>query len=117
MIPKIISGILMLATVYLNFKHGWAGITNTMQEEETKLLAGIGLTKTGMYVLSVASLTVCILTVIPGTFVIGNIINAVSILVIIALALNAKNYKLALIEIPFLLLPLVLIWLGHPLKK
>jgi hypothetical protein len=70
-----------------------------------------------MYVLSVASLTVCILTVIPGTFVIGNIINAVSILVIIALALNAKNYKLALIEIPFLLLPLVLIWLGHPLKK
>jgi len=32
------------------------------------------------------------------------------------LALKAGNYKFALIEIPFLLIPLMLIYLRHPLK-
>ena len=107
----------MLITGYLNFKHGWAGITNNLQAEEAKMMTDIGLTKFFVFLLSVFSLSVCILTVIPKTFFIGNIINAISILVIIAFALNAKNYKLAFIEIPFLLIPLILIWLGHPLKS
>ena len=117
MILKIISGLLMLITVYLNLKHGWAGITNRLQAEEAKMMTDIGLTRFIIFTLGVSGLMVSILTVIPKTFLIGNIINAVSILVVIAFALNAKNYKLVLIEIPFLLIPLILIWLGHPLKK
>jgi hypothetical protein len=38
-------------------------------------------------------------------------------LLIMALSLKTGNLKTALIEIPFLLMPLVMIWLGHPLKK
>jgi hypothetical protein len=33
-----------------------------------------------------------------------------------ALALKAGNYKFAFIEVPFLLVPLLLIYLGHPFK-
>jgi hypothetical protein len=117
MILKIISGILILVTVYLNFKHGWAGITNKLEPEEAKMMTDIGLTRSIVLLISILSLLVCILTLLPRTFFIGNIINATSILIIIAFALNAKNYKLALIEIPFLLIPLFLIWAGHPLKR
>jgi hypothetical protein len=98
-------------------KHGWIGITNSMDAGEAKLMSDIGLTKFAITLLSIVSLAVAILTVIPSTFFIGNIINATSILVIIAFSLNSGNYKLAFVEIPFLLIPLVLIWLGHPLKS
>lgn len=117
MLAKIISGILILVTVYLNFKHGWAGITNNVKQEEAKMMTDLGLTKTILLIVSVLCLAVCVLTLIPQTFFIGNIINAISILLIMAFALRSGNYKMALIEIPFLLLPLLLIYLGYPLKK
>jgi hypothetical protein len=53
----------------------------------------------------------------PQTFFAGNLLGAAVILLIVALALNAGNIKMALIEVPFFLMPLILIWLGHPLKK
>jgi len=37
--------------------------------------------------------------------------------VMIAMVLKVGNYKFALIEIPFLMLPLILIYLGHPFKN
>lgn len=42
---KIISGIFILVTVYLNFKHGWSGITGDMSPEETKMMSDIGIGK------------------------------------------------------------------------
>lgn len=53
---------------------------------------------------------------IPRTFFVGNVLNAITIVVIMALALNAGKPRIALIEIPFLALPLILIWLKHPLR-
>jgi len=117
MIVKAISGLLILVTVYLNFKHGWAGITNNLKPEEAKMMTDLGLNKTMVTVISVLSLSVCVLTLLPQTFFIGNIINAFSILLIMAFALRSGNYKIILIEVPFFLLPLLLIYLGHPLKK
>jgi hypothetical protein len=114
---KIISGILILVTVYLSFKHGWAGITMNMKPEETKMMTDLGIGKSLLMVISVASLAVCVLVLIPQTFFIGNLLNATVVLLMMALALRAGDIKFALIEIPFLLMPLVLIWLGHPFKK
>jgi hypothetical protein len=53
----------------------------------------------------------------PRTFFLANVLNAVLILLIMALALRVGNLKTALIEIPFLAMPLLLIWLKHPLEK
>jgi hypothetical protein len=114
---KYISGLLLLITIYLNAKHGWVGLSNTMSPEETKMMADLGFNKTVVLVISVLSFVICALVLFPQTFFVGNVLNAFVILAIMAFALKGGNYKLALIEIPFLCMPLVLIYLGHPLKK
>lgn len=42
---KIISGILILITAFLSFKHGWAAITNNASPEEAEMFTQIGITK------------------------------------------------------------------------
>jgi hypothetical protein len=114
---KIISGILVLLTVYLNFKHGWAGLNNSMSEAETTMMTNLGIHKMMVTLISTFSLVTCLLVLFPQTFFWGNILNAIIILVIMGFALQTGNFKIALIEIPFLLMPLLLIYLGHPFKK
>lgn len=114
---KIISGLLLALTLYLNGKHAWSGITMNMKPEETKMLSDIGIGSSFILPIGIVSLVICILLLFPQTFFVGNLLSAAMILVIMALALQAGNIKIALIEIPFLVMPLVMIWLGHPLRK
>ena len=114
---KILCGLLILTTIFLNFKHGWSGITNTMKPEEAKMISDLGINKSMLMVISVLSLAICMLVLFPQTFFVGNMVNAAIILLIMGLALKTGNLKTALIEIPFLLMPLVMIYLGHPFKK
>lgn len=114
---KIISGILIIVSIYLSVKHGWSGITNKMSIKETKMLSDLGINKTMGQIVAILSFVVAIFLLFPQTFFVGNLINATMILVIMALALKTGNYKISFIEIPFLLMPLILIYLGHPLKK
>lgn len=117
MVLKIISGVLILITVYLNFKHGWAGVTNSMSEGETKMMADLGIGKAWFLPIGLISFLICLLVLFPQTFFVGNVLNATFILLIMSLALRAGVTKIALIEIPFLLMPLLMIYLGHPLKR
>jgi hypothetical protein len=114
---KILSGALILVTIFFCFKHGWPGITGNMKPEETKMMADLGIGKTLMLTISVLNLAVCLFILLPQTFFVANLCNAAVILLIMALAMKTGNVKIALIEIPFLLLPLILIYLGHPFKK
>lgn len=114
---KIISGILIVVTVFFNVKHGWAGLTNKVSPEQSKMFADIGIDRPLGIIIGLLTLAVAVLVLFPKTFFAGNLINASLILLIMALALNKGNVKLTLIEIPFLILPLLLIYLGHPLKK
>lgn len=114
---KILSGILILLTAFLSIKHGWSGVTGTMNAAETKMISDLGIGKTLMVGISVVSLAIGLLIFFPQTFFAANVANAAIILLIMALALKTGNIKTALIEIPFLLMPLVLIYLGHPFKK
>jgi hypothetical protein len=117
MIPKIVCGVLIIITVFLNAKHGWSGISNSMSAEETKMMTDIGIGQRWFLLIGVVSFVICLLVLFPQTFFVGNIINAVLILLILSLALKAGVMKIAFIEIPFLLMPLIMIYLGHPLKK
>ena len=112
---KILSGVLILITAFLSFKHGWEGLTN--KPETVNMLTELGIGEIGGKVLSVLSLAVGLLILFPQTFFAGNLLNAAVILLIMALALKTGNLKTALIEIPFLLMTLAMIWLGHPFKK
>jgi len=114
---KIISGILILITVFLSFKHGWDGLTLEVKPGENDMMGSLGINKTGILIISILSIAVGLLVLFPQTFFVGNLINAAIILLIMALALKTNNLKIALIEIPFLIMPLLMIWLGHPFKK
>lgn len=116
-ILKIISGILILTTAFLSFKHGWEGLTVDVKPDEPNLFTQLGIGKTGVFLISLLSIAVGLMVLFPQTFFAGNLINAVMILSIMALSLKTGNLKIALIEIPFLLMPLVMIYLGHPFKK
>jgi hypothetical protein len=115
MYMKIISGILILITAFLSFKHGWSGLT--MKPDAANMLTELGIGRNVGLLISALSLAIGIMVLFPQTFFVGNLLNALIIVVIMALALNTGNIKTALIEIPFLLIPLILIWLGHPFKK
>lgn len=114
---KILSGALMIVTIYFCFKHGWPGVSGNMKPEETKMITDLGIGKVLLLTISIINLAVCALILFPQTFFIANLANAVGIVLMMALALKSGNWKMTLIEIPFLLLPLLLIYLGHPLKK
>lgn len=114
-IIKIISSILILITAFLSFKHGWDGLS--MKSETNEIVNALGISKPLILTISVLSLAVGVLVLFPQTFFIGNVLNAMLIVLIMALSLKAGNLKTALIEIPFLLMPLVMIYLGHPLRK
>ena len=114
---KIISGLLLLVSVYLSVQHGWAGITQTLKPAEAEMLAGLGFTKPTLYAFSVYTLAVAGLLLFPQTFFLGNLLNAAGFLLLAGLALRTGNLRLAATELAILLLPLVLIWLKHPLAK
>lgn len=114
---KILSSLLILIAAFLSFSHGWSGVSGTVKPEEVNMMAEAGLTKAIMLPISILSLAVGILVLIPQTFFWGNLLNAGMILFIMAFSLRSGHTKLALIEIPFLIMPLLLIWLGHPFKR
>jgi hypothetical protein len=114
---KLISGILILVVSVLSILHGWGGVTNNVKPEEAAKIASWGIGKPMNTLMSFMNIIVAILILFPKTFFWGNILGAALIVLVMGFQLSTNNLKAAIIEIPFLLLPLVLIWLGHPLKK
>jgi len=57
------------------------------------------------------------LIIFPKTFVWGNFLMAAGILLIICFHLFDRDLKGVAIELPFLLLNLIIIYLQHPLKN
>src|SRR4051812_41217622 len=114
---KIISGILILITVFFSFKHGWGALTMKPNPGEENMMTALGISRPVLYVVGLLTLAVGVLVLFPATFVAGSVNNAALNLLMLNLQLRAGNTKAALIEIPFLLMPLVIIWLGHPFKN
>lgn len=110
---KIVSIVLLLISSFLSFKHGWDAF-KPPSPEQAKMMADLGVTKTIMPYFGVLSIALGLMLIFPRTFFISNVLNAIIIVLIMALSLKAGNVRMALIEIPFLAMPLVLIWLGHP---
>jgi hypothetical protein len=112
---KIVAILLMLISVFLSLKHGWDAF-QPATPEQAKMMANLGMTKNMMPYFGILSILTGLLLVFPQTFFTGNVLNAVTIVLIMAFSLRAGDYKMALIEIPFLAMPLLLIWLKYPFK-
>ncbi|WP_026994939.1 hypothetical protein [Flectobacillus major] len=117
MIKSILSLVLLVISVVLSIKHGWDTFHYKKNPETIRMMSELGITDTFVPFFGIVTFVIGILLLIPKTYFLGNVINAMSIVLIMALALRAENYKMALIEIPFLVMPLVMIWLKYPFKN
>lgn len=115
MIKTVISIVLILGSVFLGLKHGWDAFLpgNT---EQAKMMASLGISKSAMPIIGAISILSALLLLFPQTFFYGNLLTALTIVTIMALALRAGDLKMALTEIPFLVVPLLLVWLKYPFK-
>jgi len=105
----------MLISTFLTFKHGWDAF-QPAQPAQVKMMTDLGINASIVPYFGVLLLIIGVMLFFPQTFFISNLVNAILILLIMALSLRGGNIKMALIEIPFLTLPLVLIWLKYPIK-
>jgi len=115
MILKIISSILMLVAVFMGLKQGWA-----MFSGKPEMLAMFGkwnINKTGLMAIGAFTILSALLIIFPKTFVWGNFLMAAGILLIICFHLFDRDLKGVAIELPFLLLNMVIIYLHHPIKN
>ncbi|NML69043.1 hypothetical protein HHL23_04445 [Chryseobacterium sp. RP-3-3] len=115
MILKIINSLLILVAVFMGIKQGTAMLTG--KPEMAALFGKWGFDKTGLMINGAITIIAAVLIVFPKTFVWGNFLMAAGILLIICFQLQDKDFKGAMIEIPFLLLNLLIIYLQYPLKQ
>ncbi|UBM59564.1 hypothetical protein LAG90_02700 [Marinilongibacter aquaticus] len=113
---RIISAVLLLLTVYFGTSHG-ARAFQRPSAEYLKMMQAIGLNETMRILIGIWAIGSAVLILFPKTFFLGNVARAILLLLMMALALASGNYKFAMIEIPFLAMPLILIYLGHPFKN
>ncbi len=115
MLIKIISGALMLVAVVMGLKQGYAMVT--AKPEMVTMFDKWHFNKTGLLIFGFITMLSALLILHPKTFLWGNFLMAASILLIICFHLQDKDLKGVLIEVPFLLINLVLLYLHHPLKS
>lgn len=115
MILKIINSVLILLAVFMGAKHGWNMLT--AKPEMLEMFGKWNFSRNAVMLNGAITLLASLLILFPKTFVWGNFLMAAGILMILCLQLLNKDLRGAAIEIPFLLLNLLIIWLQHPLKK
>jgi DoxX-like family len=110
---KILNTALILFAVFMGLKQGGAMLSG--KPAMTDMFAKWNIGKTGVMVLGAFTLLGAILILFPKTFIWGNFIMAAGILFIIVLHLTDKDMQGVLVELPFFLLSLVIIYLQYPL--
>lgn len=112
---RILSAALLLFSMFMGFKHGIAMTFG--KPEMIEMFGKWNINKTGVQVLGVIGLIATVFLIFPRTFVMGNLITSAMILFIMVQFLKARDMRGFLIELPFFLLPLLLIYLQHPLAR
>ncbi len=109
---KILNAIFILFALYMGVKQGWAMLSG--KPEMVAMFSKWNFGKTGLMLMGIATIAGGVMLLHPKTFVWGNYITAAGILLIIAFHLNDRDLKGVAIELPFLLLSLVILYLQYP---
>jgi hypothetical protein len=112
---KIINTILILFTVFMSVKHGWGAMSG--KPEALAMFAEWEIGKTGIRIFGAVVLISGVLILFPKTFFWGNFLTSAGILCVLMFFIQQRDFKSVLIEIPFLILPWIILYLRHPLAK
>ncbi len=99
----------------MGLKQGYAMFSG--KPEMLELFSKWGFSKTGVMINGIITMISALLILFPKTFVWGNFLMAAGILMIMCFHLLDKDLKGFAIELPFLLLNFVIIYLQHPFSK
>ena len=109
---KIINSGLVLFSLFMGVKHGIGMVT--AKAEMLTMFAKWEIGRPGVVTLGIVGVGASLMTLFPRTFFAGNFITAAVLLLLTALCLNQRDLKGAFIELPFVILPLVIIYLQYP---
>ncbi|WP_254562267.1 DoxX family protein [Dyadobacter diqingensis] len=112
---KIINSLFILVAVFMGLKQGWAMLTG--KPEMLALFGKWNFDKTSLMINGAMTILSALLILHPKTFLWGNFLMAVLILLIICFHLLEQDLKGVVIELPFLLMNLIIIYMQHPLAK
>ncbi|MBL0741181.1 DoxX family protein [Chryseolinea lacunae] len=109
---KILNTLFILFALFMGVKQGWAMLSG--KPEMVAMFSKWNFGKTGLMLMGIVTLAGGVLLLHPKTFVWGNYLTAAGILLIIALHLNDQDLRGVMVELPFLLLSLVILYLQYP---
>lgn len=105
----------MLTAIFMGLKQGFAMAAG--KPAMIEMFGKWGFGTYGVTAFGVITMLSAILIIFPKTFVWGNFLMAAGILMIMCFHLLGKDLKGFAIELPFLLLNLIIIYLQHPFAK
>ena len=99
----------------------WSNINNIskffiMDEHTLDALKRFELTSTSVYFVIVPAIISTVLIIIPPTFTIGCVMNASILFSLATIFLLKGNFTAFFIELLFIAIPLILVYLGYPIK-
>ncbi|HEV7378885.1 MAG TPA: DoxX family protein [Dyadobacter sp.] len=115
MILKIINALLMLVAVAMGFKQGFAMATG--KPEMVTMFSKWNFERMALMINGIITIIAAAMIIFPKTFIWGNFLMSAGILLIICFHLADGDLRGVLIEIPFLLLNLIIIYLQHPMVR
>jgi hypothetical protein len=113
-VARIISAILVLLAFVMGLRHG----VDLVRSTPAKVLETLHISLSQPTILTIGVLTCAgaILVLFPQTFFAANFISAAVVLYLAASQSKTHNLRGALVELPFVLLPLLVLYLGYPFK-
>ncbi|MEO9502833.1 hypothetical protein [Nonlabens ulvanivorans] len=118
MVKKIISLGLLGISLFLCIKHGIeAFYPITPEHAERRAALGININQDNMLYFGIFSIIVGLMLLFRKTFIIANLLSVIPVVIVMAMAIKTSNYAIVLVEIPFLAMPFIMIWLKYPLTN
>ncbi len=115
MFVKIIATVLILIAVFMGVKQGYA--MSSGKAEMMEMFGKWNFSRTALMVNGAITILGALLLLHPKTFLWGNFIMAAGILLIICFHAQDRDLKGMAIEVPFLLLNLIILYLQYPFKE
>ncbi|MDB4903378.1 MAG: hypothetical protein JWQ63_2659 [Mucilaginibacter sp.] len=115
MIIRTLYTLLMVLVVYMGVRHGWAMVSRKVEDPE--ILDKWAWTNAQIRVFGIITIIGSLFILFPYTFLLGNVVLATTIFLIFWVQVSLGNLKGALVELPFLIMNLLLIYFQYPQFK
>ncbi|MFW0717558.1 hypothetical protein [Pedobacter sp. N23S346] len=115
MMARIFIAVLLIVVVLMGLKQGLAMFNGN--DGMLEMFGKFNFNRFWVKVIGGLTILAAIMVLFPQTYVVGNVLMASLILLILCLQLSIMDIRGAMIEVPFLLMNLALIYFQYPTIK